>query len=524
MNHSEAGRHRFDLAAAAVSAIVFGLFPLTSFDLWWHLASGREIWARHGIPRTDPFSFASDRGPWLDHGWLFQTLLYPLHAAGGSLLLQLVQVLIVFAIAWLGFRELGRSGVSRPVALLTMAIALAVVKPRLALRPELLTLLFLAILLTWLRKERWPVVGVMLMSLIWANVHPGVILGGLVLLVWCVAGWIGRRAILMLVTFSLPLIATPYGIESVLFPFRLRELVMRGGYVNPEWQPATFLNHPLLYLAIATAALLFVTSKSEGRLQRAVVALLLAVFAVQYQRNVGAFGVALPFLVAPELAREWSLNVRRLAAAAAALIAGYSLFTFTRPGLGIDRREIAVDATAFVKQAGVRGRVFNQAKFGGYLIWALYPGEKVLIDGRNEVYTGLLPRLAEAVGDGRKWRRFLDEQRIEWAMIGYNNPPQRVVAGGRAEWRPFGYLHFPPREWALVYWDDTAMVLVRRGRVNQHLEKNAPRYLWPESLAFAESRIRSGEWPRGAVAAELMNAMRQRPDVERAAALAELVR
>lgn len=549
-------RPRIDAAAAAAAAILFALTPLSSADLWWHLASGREIWRLRAIPRTDPFSFASDPGRWLDHGWLFQTIVWPLHELGGALLLQALQVALVFGIAFFALRQLRRDAVPQAAALVVIALAMAAAKPRLTLRPELVTLLLLAILLGWLRRSaagaRWPAAAAAAMALLWANLHPGVVLGTLLVLVWFAAEAAARfrdgtamRPLLRehavrLLTFSLPLAITPYGIESVLFPFRLRALVASPGFVNPEWEPPTFERLPLLWISAAAVALLFL-ARAAGRIDigddasrwaRPAVAIVLAVFAFQYQRNVGAWGAALPFLAGPEVAaaaRALSANARRALIATAGALAVYSLVTFQPPGLGINKEEIPVDAVEFAREAGIRGRMFNQARFGGYLIWRLYPREKVLIDGRNEVYTRLLPRIAEAVGDGRAWTRFLADERIEWAIIGYNNPPQQVTvmtpAGPRPGGaRPFGYLHFPPRQWALVYWDDVAMVLVRRAGANHHVEARAPRTLWPESLPFAAEQIESGAWPRAAVAADLRDAIQRTPDTRRAQELADLVR
>lgn len=551
MHFADAGRRKFDLATAACSALIFAFYPLTSSDLWWHLASGREIWRRRGIPATDPFSFASDRGLWLDHGWLFQTIVYPLHAAGGALLLQLLQVLLVFAIALLILRQLGRDSVPKEAALLTMAVSMATAKPRLTLRPELITLLLLVVLLTWLRRteddRKWPVASLACLAVVWMNLHPGAVLGALVLLIWCafesVRAFLGkagaRQALkpgLALTAFALALMVTPYGVDSLLFPFRLQALVSSDAFINPEWQAATFARLPLLYVTLA-AALLLVVVASRGRLEgtrlpRVLILTLLGYLALRYQRNAGVFAVSVPILIGPELAalsRSWSERRPRLLLAAAAVAALYSLLTFEPPGLGINRSQIAADATDFVKQTGIRGRMFNQAGFGGYLIWALYPDQRVLMDGRNEVYTELLPRLAGVIGDDRQWRSFLRDEQIEWAIIGYNNPGQRVIEMGRqgevhTGVLPFGYTHFPPKEWALVYWDDVAMVMIRRGGLNAHLERDAPRYLWPEDTAFANRMIRSGAWPRAVVAAELGAAIQRRPDVERAYALADVVR
>ena len=79
MSAGTPARPRPGLALAAAGVLVATLYagavafhPLDANDLFWHLATGRLILEKREIPRTDPFSFASDRIPWMDHEWLWQ--------------------------------------------------------------------------------------------------------------------------------------------------------------------------------------------------------------------------------------------------------------------------------------------------------------------------------------------------------------------------------------------------------------------------------------------------------------------
>lgn len=55
-----------------------------------------------------------------------------------------------------------------------------------------------------------------------------------------------------------------------------------------------------------------------------------------------------------------------------------------RFGLGIPQSTQA--ATDFIKENNISGNVFNNFDIGSYLIWQLYPEQKVFIDGRPEAY------------------------------------------------------------------------------------------------------------------------------------------
>jgi hypothetical protein len=66
-----------------VGAASTGLAPAADGDVWWHLAAGREMLARGGWLFTDPFSSGAAGRPWIDVHWLFQLVVYAIHAALG---------------------------------------------------------------------------------------------------------------------------------------------------------------------------------------------------------------------------------------------------------------------------------------------------------------------------------------------------------------------------------------------------------------------------------------------------------
>src|SRR2546425_10879589 len=82
---SRARLGRLACLAVLVYVAAVAIRPLNANDLFWHLAAGRHILDTGSIPRTDPFSFASDGGGWIDHEWLWQVgaqALYTVAKAG----------------------------------------------------------------------------------------------------------------------------------------------------------------------------------------------------------------------------------------------------------------------------------------------------------------------------------------------------------------------------------------------------------------------------------------------------------
>src|SRR6185369_4787185 len=67
----------------ALGAASTGLQPSADGDIWWHLAAGREMVARHALLFNDPFSVSANGRPWVDVHWLFQLAVYAVNRCLG---------------------------------------------------------------------------------------------------------------------------------------------------------------------------------------------------------------------------------------------------------------------------------------------------------------------------------------------------------------------------------------------------------------------------------------------------------
>jgi len=89
-------------AGCLAIAFVFGLITFVSnieikdVDLWLHLAVGKYITQSFSIPRVDILSCTIANSPWINHEWLFQTIVYSVYHAAGINGLVNLKVYIVF--------------------------------------------------------------------------------------------------------------------------------------------------------------------------------------------------------------------------------------------------------------------------------------------------------------------------------------------------------------------------------------------------------------------------------------------
>ncbi len=544
----ETGAGREDGPWGSAPAAAFGFmvaasatFKISTYDVWWHLAYGRRMFETWAIPRRDEFSFTAAGAERTDHEWLFQCLAYGLHRLGGPAALILAKAAVVAVAALLVCRFVRReTGLpAAAVALLLVPFVLAG-HHRFVVRPDLLSLAFAVALAAALfrRRARPPAVRdlwwIPPLFALWANVHGGVIVG-LVILALALAGrgiellgnrWRGRRWVaiedgrpsprvlaVLLVGAFLGGLVNPFFHRVYLVSFHITSLHESGVFRNYEWVPPQWPVHWLYFAALAAAA---VTVAARWRRPDAPAILVLLFFAsisLRYVRNLAFFGFLAPLLLAAAIVRRgrgepppaWRdrFAVLRPGLVTACLLILGSSFLVANPrfanGLGVDERRLPVSAVDFLAAERPPGNLLNAHPFGGYAIWRLHPRQRVFIDGRDDIFADLRRRLGRAAVDSRRWSALLDEHRIGHTLLQYierlEELRQMDPAGGppRVVLRPYAVNHFPPREWALVYFDDVAMVHVRRvPEAATLIERHGYEHVYPENAGFQLEAIRLG--------------------------------
>lgn len=483
-------------------------------DLWGHVRYGQMILDGHGLPREDVFSYTAPGAPFYDHEWLTDLVFAGLFAGGGSAALVVLKLVLSAVMLLAMLDAIGRTAErllpDEPPHPLTVAAALiatlAVIAPGATFRPQLFTMVFLALeVALLLRADRRLEDGTVLppqiaamppMMLVWANLHGGFLVGLGLLGVYCatrIAGSLVQRvrgvaaglepqqmlalACVGLLALAAPLV-NPYGVE--LYTYLAETLDMHGEIT--EWYPVTllsteFLRFKVLCLAAAASAVIAwrAARSSAARVLLGWMTPFLAVAAVlafRHQRHTVLFGIAVaPLLVVGiekarrfALARWPQLAPRRPVLAAIAggalAIAMVQLHGFgaklARDGLGIryGRMDYPIDAVEFMRSHGIGGNVAMPFEWGAYAIAKLAPRSRVFIDGRFEaVYPPQVIDDYFAFMHGTDgWERLLDAY------------PTDVVVVQR--WRNIHPRLFAHPEFQYVYSDPAALIFVRRSPAN----------------------------------------------------------
>ena len=487
----------------AFIVIIISCFPIQDFDLFWHLKTGETILA-HGIPKQDPFS-PNSRGDWVNHAWGFDIVAHGVDQAGGVSGLILLRLLIAGGLGALILLSLMKRGFGTALSLAVTALALALARHRLDLRPdELAHLLFAALLfLAFAKKWRW----IPLLLLAWVNLHASFLLGIGAALLFYFLLWLRERkweALLLGAAALLLPMANPFGWKAYVAPVLLQMQVKTMGLVNPEWQvPPLKPLLPFFITAILFAGLLLIRRKSLS--PEHLLLLPLAFLAFSSLRFIGFFAVAMAFF----LPRLKPVAVWPVAGLAVAML-GFSFVFYAPPGWGLDAHVLPVNETRFLSTLNPDSPVFCSPGLGGYLIYKLYPRQKVFWDGRNELYKDLLEEAGSSLHNSAAWEGFLEKHRIGWALVRYQGE-EKVRSTGGVRILPWSVNHFPLRDWMLAYWDDAGMIFIRRGPAAiPELNLN------PESTRFIAQELKSARLDGVRARRELEDKLRENGKCRRA--------
>lgn len=483
---------------------------LTDLDIWLHLKTGEVIAGTRSIPDHDIFSAVVQGKPWIDHEWLFQALVYGFYRiwqADGLISLQAGLILFLALILYkTGLRTL-RFPFETACFVLLANFAL---RTRVSLRPDVLSLIFFAVFLYILRfkitgRALWCLV---FFQILWVNTHGYFFLGPLLMFLFIAAEFIRRRAQFLprqwrrsfplsdeayrrlVMAFIAALAASflnPRGWEGAMYPAAIAHNISTGSnsiffkYIDEMRSLFTVERYPAIrwyhfYSGVTLALMIFFWR----RLKIVEILLFLTFYCFSLSvRNI-AFGVAGLFPVATLYAggilRKLRLRARarrgvypgvRIAAAGCVIIflsgathryasqSYYDLNTkkYVRLIGGIDARYYPSGAADFLASVKITGNCFNNFNAGSYLIGRLYPGVKVFIDGRTELYGGdkFNDHMAIMRGDIALFRQMAQKYNLTIAVFGLtgDDPP------------PVIYFLYKDPVWKLVFYDDTGVVFLK---------------------------------------------------------------
>ncbi len=493
------------VAALLCFAALAATFQIYDHDVGFHLKTGEWIALNDRLPTTDPFSFTRAGAPWPLQQGISAWVIWRIYDAGGVdglIAMKAALVTLIFGVVlWISWRE----GGSLTLAAAVTALGILAGRYRFYERPMLLSTLLLALVWACLTVHRRrggvaPLAAVVLLLALWANLHAGWVQGMLLLAVFASAGtlaaplnlagsrsdrfadrlrstagpWLAWVSALGLSIGSLA-IFHPKGPGVLLVPLTMARSAWFRAHVS-EFTPLPFDNfHAVWVLIVLTAgALLLAMIRGRLRLLDAAVFGLFAGSALSVNRNMLPLAVIGPPILARYvralIADGWGGWLgdltRRLAAPALVIgMACVAWFGFVegerfRFGFGIDARSTPLGAFRFIDENRLPGEVWNEDAWGGAFLWHFWPHRRDFVDNRLGVFNEAFFReIYIPVRDGQEgWESVLDRYGVNTLLMEMAEKPIGIQE--RA---------FRSPRWALLYWDDTSMVYVRRSAARKEL-------------------------------------------------------
>lgn len=517
------------LPALIVCALAAGVAarPLVHDDIFWHLRAGELIVETGSIPHSDSWSHTRHGERWVTHEWGFELLVYAVHRLGGlhGLIVakQLIAGLLFLAIFASARRIVASARAHLAIPLLLIGVGIGQVSS-FAMRAAFLSTLLLAVLL-WLllalrqahgRRRNVLRAAVLLLVLIWSNMHTGVVFGlGVLGMFWLdavvenvlatvparaapIASRAGEMAVLLLAGVALSL-ANPNGLDLWLYPIRLNQLFYGGaldwGYMGIFAAPRPG-RHPWLFVLLTLVLLSCLPlRKSLEQLRStetparalALGTLFFGAMALRSNRFVLDFVVfAVPFCLqraryaSARLPGEPFERFERFAPWGWSAVAATGLVLSAAPlpqdpiAPGYPRR-----AASFLVEQGIRGRLLNPQVYGGYLGYATR--QPVFWDGRNLLFGPTAVQWAYAEDFGAILQR---------------HPVDVMVLDLPIYQRAQDYLSGSRDAWGLVYMDGRFCIYLARTDANAPLLARLELRLlqpfaWPAPDALDDATVRA---------------------------------
>lgn len=491
--------------------LLYGYFlahkiDLTTADLGRHIKNGELLLEDSSILTKNVYSYTHPDSRWVNHHWGSGLLSYAVWSIFGFAGIQIVFILLSFA-ALAVFLFLGKSYAGWGITGLIALAALPLLGERTEVRPEVISYLFAGLFFlllcryresegdrsahtynrTQLLKPENALWLLPFIEVLWVNTHVYFLLGPLILGAFLLESLLVRRAVFLnlfsvfLATVAAMLV-NPFGIKAFTAAVTIFE---NYGYRLAENQPVWFMEKIMpepnflifkLLFGLLVLSFIFVIVRRRHllRLSHLFVSAgigLMTWFAI---RNLTLFGLFFIPVVAANARGLWGdyLENRTLTKVAAGFAAAACIFFlfFNVPryfpywrefGFGLESGNSA--AIEFLSENKITGPIFNNYDIGGYLIFHLFPREKVFVDNRPEAYPVefFTEQYIPMQEDEEKWRGALSRYGFNAIVFAYHDA---------TPWgQQFLVSRIQDQEWAPVFADRKVLVLIRRNKENEPL-------------------------------------------------------
>lgn len=468
-------------------------------DIGRHIKNGEIILTgssaeRNALLTTNFYSYTERDVPFINHHWLSGVVFFVIFKSLGSVGLSLFYIAGMLAAFWL-ILDLARKKINLFALGAVALIAVPIITSRAEIRPEMFTFFFIALYVWILAKYsegrlsvRW-LWFLSLVQILWVNLHIGFIFGPFIIGAYLAGALVEkdfalfkRYALVLLVT-CLASLLNPAHIYGVLYPFQIFGIYTYRIFENQSisfltnlgvGNPFTFSAYRV-FITIVLISYILAAIKNWKKISLPLL-ICAAVFGYMGWSAVRDFPLfALVGLIAVAMNMEiifsddnrhnWLKNeifvtFVGIILVFTGLILNIGHMSSHGDSFGIGAEDGINKAGEFFRNNSLKGPIFNNYDIGGYLIYNVFPSEKVYFDNRPEAYS----------------KRFVDEEYIKaleepevFDEIDKKYKFNAIFFYYR-DYTPWGQAFITKKvfdpDWAPVYADHSIIILLKRNSLN----------------------------------------------------------
>lgn len=484
--------------------------PHMDNDAGLYITDGKVIMETHKVFRNNIYSYTEPDHPVYDHHWLSSVTFYLVSEIFGFEGLTILKTVVLLSAYLVLFLASNKKADFWLVALFSLPTIL-VLAGRNRIRPEMFSYLFFALFLYLLfdlekNPNKKRIFWLVPIQLLWVNFHLFFFLGIVLVAgflfekvichvpkkfwklnlhgVW--ADPVVKKLLLVLLMLFAVVFVNPNGTEGAFAPFRTHSY---ASFTVSENQPffnlkASILSWGVFDSPFVPMILVFLVSCIFGLLYRSGSVFLLcaglgsAAAGLVQVRLVTLFAfIFLPaassqfngvFLALKNwIRRKWPKRAIILGyslAVIVALIYPYKIYEMTteaasqgyKTGWSVGLDEHSNGAGKFFKENGLKGPIFNDYDIGGYILYHLFPEEKVFVDnnGADSYPVSFFDEVfMPAMSSDEAWHEIQKKYGINAIFISLRN--------GNPDTGGFLWRRLHDTDWVLVYVDTYAVILIR---------------------------------------------------------------
>ncbi|MCB0367356.1 MAG: hypothetical protein H6624_00100 [Bdellovibrionaceae bacterium] len=508
----------------SVVAAICSLWQLWEQDIFWQIRAG-AFTAENFFPATQElWSYTAKGKEWIDIQWLSNLGFHLVYLSGGVpglvVLRGALSFALIFLITFLVRQTLKNSEGERSSALLILIpLLFCTLAFRIHLRPDYILMVMTAgMLVMWespslaSEKKAW-----LSLPLVWlaANLHAGttpylMLITGAYLITQPIKL---KTRVPVLVLMPLLFFVTPSSYHIVPFILDAAQYSQGSLITNPDFMSLGGLHfNPRVmgftgwaWISLMTLTLVGWWVKRQQMLRWpwmifTATLILLTISGVRLDRSLPYQALfCLPFAIrgleflfdklpALKQGRLASLmGTLGLAAMIYSSLFGYSLYQW---GLDLNPRIYPVESARFIAQSKPQGPIYHLPEYGNFMITNL-PGYPVFSDTRDLLYHEHYQIMQDSYKRPDKTQELINKFGIQTFWM----PVHRISLKKDNQFEDKVKEFYPPADWALVDFDNLAMVLVKRIPEHQHLIANneylhLKPHLPPDHYLFGSDRSR----------------------------------